>query len=148
MAGCSASLEEPATAAGVVEGELAEEGLTLTIAGIVVTVPAAAAAQGTLVRLALEPVSAAVPVDTPLAISEGDEVVPVSESISITLGDGLQPDAPISIVFPIDDKAIEVAPDGQTALVMRSVSVDGAVSLTGVDPVWWTSVMRLVGPRW
>lgn len=130
ITGCSADPAEPATVDdGVSEGELSEEGLTLTLDGIVVTVPASAAPQGTLVRLALAHVPGTVPAETSPAIPQGTEVVSVSESISITLGDGLQPEAPISIVFPIEDGALEKAPDEGTALVMRSVSADGAVSL-------------------
>lgn len=126
LASCSFDRDRggPSTREDSVVDELADEDLTLTLDGVVVTVPAAAAPSGTKVRVATEPS----PDDTSPRLN-ADGVASVSPTVSVTLGDELQPEAPISITFPVADDAVTLGEGGQRVLLMRSVSRDGSVSL-------------------
>lgn len=139
------------------ETSVGEGGFSVEVAGARVSAPAGVAAIGTRVRVQV--------IDAELPPAWAEFAEPIGATVDITLGDGLQPQRPITVDFalenaPSDDAAVfVVSEDPDSAFLDHEVlgeaagarvedtSIAGSRASATLDHLSWTTVVQVSGER-
>lgn len=111
------------------ESVVGEQGAELTVDGVSITVPAGAAPAGTKVEAVFR--------DQDPVKSEETYVVPLARPFKITLGDGMQPEKPLTISIPVDQSLVGGDdPEAGSIVFAMMVQSEGADGPDILEATW------------